>query len=227
MTSNPRYHLLENNCQHLVEALVAELCNGAHVEQAKLSEELEHVSPKIAMDMMASSLRSRIDVKNEGEDSEGVKEDVDVLKSLLKLYESHGSRKRNNSTAHAAIEAGDTPLAIMPPPPPVHESAPQLLMNAEHSSTSGLALQAAPLERSSPALLAPPMDRSAPALLGPSSYSERSPRLPARPTSRGMSPGPVYLSREPSPALPPRPSSSLSSHPITPPYFPPPPNGAG
>ncbi|KAH7038291.1 uncharacterized protein B0I36DRAFT_236552 [Microdochium trichocladiopsis] len=188
MSSNPRYHLLENNCQHLVEALVAELCNGAHVEQAKLSEELKDVSPKIAMDMMVARLRSRVDVKNEHEDSEDVKEDVAVLKSLLKLYDNHHRKKSN-----AAIDGSSDehqPLAIMP------------------------ATASPPTEQgSSPGLLAPP--------------PERSPPLPLRPSSRGLSPGPRRMSREPSPSLPPRPSSSLANTPVTPPYFPPPPTGAG
>jgi hypothetical protein len=82
MSSNPRYHLLDNNCQHLVEVLVKELCDGAHVSQAKLSEELSLVSPKIALDLMVARLRSKIDVKKEHEESEGVKEDVDLIKGL-------------------------------------------------------------------------------------------------------------------------------------------------
>lgn len=203
MSSHPRYHLLENNCQHLVEALVAELCNGAHVEQAKLSEELKEVSPKIAMDLMAARLRSRVDDKKEHEDSEDVKEDVAVLKSLIKFYDNHNSRKKSGSMD--AIEDGSAasssdeprrPLAIMPagePEPEPEPKAPQV---------------------ASQGLLMPP--------------GELSPPLPERPSSRGFSFGcPRSISREHSPSLPPRPNSSLGQAPITPPYFPPPPTGAG
>ncbi|KXJ94860.1 hypothetical protein Micbo1qcDRAFT_193917 [Microdochium bolleyi] len=268
MTSNPRYHLLENNCQHLVEALVAELCNGAHVEQAKLSEELEHVSPRIAMDLMAARLHSRMDVKNEKEDSEGVKEDVDVLKSLLKLYEKSSRKKHGKDTPEAiengdtplAIENGTAPLAIMPAPP--HESA----LSGTDQGVSTPALLYPPPETAPGQVAPPPADRSAPTLLHASPYGELSPPLPARPpssqgappnpafasgdtspallapfpagelspplpmrpsSSRGLSPGPGRDSGEASPALPPRPSSSMGNHPATPPYFPPPPNGAG
>lgn len=197
MSSNPRYHLLENNCQHLVEALVAELCNGAHVEQAKLSEELKEVSPKIAMDLMAARLRSRIDDKKEHEDSENVKEDVAVLKSLIKFYDHHNRKKgslaaiENGSTSSIAGDEHPRPLAIMPagePEPVIPQTA-------------------------SPGLLMPP--------------GEMSPPLPMRPSSRGLSPRPRSIAREHSPSLPPRPSSSLAHAPVTPPYFPPPPTGAG
>ena len=82
MLSHPRYHLIDSNCQHLVEDLVKDLCDGAHVSQAKLSEELSLVSPKIAMDLVVARFRSKIDVMHEHEDSETVKQDADIIKKL-------------------------------------------------------------------------------------------------------------------------------------------------
>lgn len=177
MTSNPRYHLLENNCQHLVEALVSELCNGAHVEQEKLSEELKHVSPKIAMDLMVARLRSRVDDKNEHEDSAEVKEDVDVLKGLLKLYDTHAKKKSQQT-----IEAPEVPLMIMPAPLP----------SPGDSEFGG----------NSAGLLMPPdaAGRSRSPSLPPRPGSQQSQSM-GRSASRGL-----MVEREKSPALPPRPN---------------------
>ncbi|KAF4983959.1 hypothetical protein FZEAL_751 [Fusarium zealandicum] len=80
MSLNPRYRLLSNNCQHLVETLVRELCNGKMISQAKLEEELSLASPKIARDLIASRLRSKLDVGGESEDSPAVKEYLDAFK---------------------------------------------------------------------------------------------------------------------------------------------------
>ncbi|KAJ4181066.1 PPPDE domain-containing protein [Fusarium falciforme] len=80
MELNPRYHLLSNNCQHLVDTLVKELCNGKVISQAKLDEELSLASPKIARDLMIARLRSKMDVGGESEDSPSVKEYLGALK---------------------------------------------------------------------------------------------------------------------------------------------------
>ncbi|KAM0424397.1 hypothetical protein ACHAPT_010317 [Fusarium lateritium] len=80
MELNPRYHLLSNNCQHLVDTLVKELCNGKVISQAKLDEELALASPKIARDLMIARLRSKVDVGGESEDSPVVKEYLGALK---------------------------------------------------------------------------------------------------------------------------------------------------
>ena len=80
MELNPRYHLLSNNCQHLVDTLVKELCNGKVISQAKLDEELSLASPKIARDLMIARLRSKMDVGGESEDSTSVKEYLGALK---------------------------------------------------------------------------------------------------------------------------------------------------
>lgn len=82
MALNPRYHLLSSNCQHLVESLVKDLCNGRVISQAKLDEELALASPKIARDLIVARLRSKVDVRGEKEDSETVKEDVDLIRQL-------------------------------------------------------------------------------------------------------------------------------------------------
>ncbi|WZH47658.1 uncharacterized protein QYS62_008814 [Fusarium acuminatum] len=78
---NPRYRLLSNNCQHLVDSLVKELCNGKVISQAKLDEELSLVSPKLARDLIVGRIRSKMDVGGESEDSPSIKEHLDAIKS--------------------------------------------------------------------------------------------------------------------------------------------------
>ncbi|KAM5360203.1 hypothetical protein ACJZ2D_013913 [Fusarium nematophilum] len=80
MALNPRYHLLSSNCQHLVETLVKELCNGKVISQAKLDEELALASPKIARDLIVARIRSKMDAGGESEDSPSVKEYLEGLK---------------------------------------------------------------------------------------------------------------------------------------------------
>ncbi|XXH05068.1 hypothetical protein Hte_011492 [Hypoxylon texense] len=82
MTLHPRYNLLSSNCQDLVESLVKQVCEGRMISQAKLSEELALASPKIALDLMVARLRSKIEVLDEHEDSDTVKDDVDLIKVL-------------------------------------------------------------------------------------------------------------------------------------------------
>jgi len=82
MTLRPRYDLLQNNCQHLVEELVRQLCDGKAITQAKLSEELAVASPKIARDLVVARLRTKLEAMHEREDSEDVKEDVEAIKTL-------------------------------------------------------------------------------------------------------------------------------------------------
>ncbi|ORY68184.1 uncharacterized protein BCR38DRAFT_422359 [Pseudomassariella vexata] len=82
MALNPRYHLLKNNCQTLVEDLVKELCDGGHISQSMLSEELNKISPKMALDLMTARLRSKVDDGDEKDDSKTVEEDVAVIKGL-------------------------------------------------------------------------------------------------------------------------------------------------
>lgn len=78
---NPRYRLLSNNCQHLVDSLVKELCNGKVISQAKLDEELSLVSPKLARDLIVGRIRSKMDVGGESEDSPSIKEHLETIKS--------------------------------------------------------------------------------------------------------------------------------------------------
>ncbi|KAI1771400.1 hypothetical protein F4818DRAFT_430164 [Hypoxylon cercidicola] len=82
MTLHPRYNLLSSNCQDLVESLVKQVCNGRIISQAKLSEELALASPKIALDLMVARLKSKMETLDEQEDSDTVKDDVDVIKVL-------------------------------------------------------------------------------------------------------------------------------------------------
>ncbi|KAL3602905.1 hypothetical protein FPOAC2_07221 [Fusarium poae] len=78
---NPRYSLLSNNCQHLVDSLVKELCNGKVISQAKLDEELSLASPKIARDLLVGRIRSKMDAGGESEDSPSIKEHLEAIKS--------------------------------------------------------------------------------------------------------------------------------------------------
>jgi hypothetical protein len=78
---NPRYRLLSNNCQHLVDSLVKELCNGKVINQAKLDEELSLASPKLARDLIVGRIRSKMDVGGESEDSPSIKEHLEAIKS--------------------------------------------------------------------------------------------------------------------------------------------------
>lgn len=78
---HPRYNLLTNNCQNLVESLVKLLCDGKVISQPMLNEELSLLSPKIARDLMVARLRSKLDASNEDEEREDVKEDADIIKT--------------------------------------------------------------------------------------------------------------------------------------------------
>ncbi|KAI2630710.1 hypothetical protein GGR54DRAFT_583830 [Hypoxylon sp. NC1633] len=82
MVLHPHYNILTSNCQDLAESLVKQLCDGRMISQAKLSEELSLVSPKIALELMIARVRSRIEELDENEDSDGVKADMDVIKGL-------------------------------------------------------------------------------------------------------------------------------------------------
>ncbi|OTA66424.1 hypothetical protein K449DRAFT_430732 [Hypoxylon sp. EC38] len=82
MTLHPHYHLLTSNCQDLAESLVKQLCDGKIISQAKLSEELSLASPKIALNLMVARLRSKIEILELHEDSDTIKEDMDVIKGL-------------------------------------------------------------------------------------------------------------------------------------------------
>ncbi|KZM25229.1 uncharacterized protein EKO05_0007386 [Ascochyta rabiei] len=82
IAENKRYSLLSNNCQHLTENLIKELCNGRMISQAKLEEEIRLVSPKIARDLMVAKLRSKLEREDQKEDSESVQSDVFTIKEL-------------------------------------------------------------------------------------------------------------------------------------------------
>ncbi|KAJ4983601.1 hypothetical protein SVAN01_10920 [Stagonosporopsis vannaccii] len=82
IAANKRYNLLSNNCQHLTENLIKELCNGKMISQAKLEEEIRLLSPKIARDLMVTRLRSKLEKEDQKEDSESVQNDVFTMKEL-------------------------------------------------------------------------------------------------------------------------------------------------
>lgn len=89
MAIHPRYNLLTNNCQTLVENLVKLLCDGKVISQPMLNEELSLISPKIARDIMVAKLRSKLDKSNEDEEREDVKEDVDIIKAWFHKIQHH------------------------------------------------------------------------------------------------------------------------------------------
>lgn len=90
MAVNPRYNLVSNNCQTLVESLVRLLCDGTAISEPMLKQELEALSPKITSDLMVARLRSKLDAVNGDSDADtdakadraGVKEDADIIKAL-------------------------------------------------------------------------------------------------------------------------------------------------
>ena len=92
MAVNPRYNLLSNNCQTLVESLVKLLCDGTAISEPMLEQELAALSPKITSDLMVARLRSKLDTVHGDSDADadakadraGVKEDVDIIKALWK-----------------------------------------------------------------------------------------------------------------------------------------------
>ncbi|EHA57717.1 hypothetical protein MGG_05463 [Pyricularia oryzae 70-15] len=84
MALNPKYSLLESNCQHLAETLMKALCDGRIVSQHKLDEELKMVSPKMAMDMMMNKLDFKLDSSDSkgAVDSNEVKNEVNIIGEL-------------------------------------------------------------------------------------------------------------------------------------------------
>ncbi|KAF3767557.1 hypothetical protein M406DRAFT_41078, partial [Cryphonectria parasitica EP155] len=48
ISEHPRYNLFSNNCQHLAEQLVRELCNGKVISQANLGVEAKMLSTKLS-----------------------------------------------------------------------------------------------------------------------------------------------------------------------------------
>lgn len=74
ISSHPRYNLFSNNCQHLAEELVRELCNGKIISQANLGEEVKLLSTRISsvllmkMHLDLDSLRElKSDIKTAGD----------------------------------------------------------------------------------------------------------------------------------------------------------------
>ncbi|KAI0409033.1 hypothetical protein F4802DRAFT_593883 [Xylaria palmicola] len=100
LTEHPRYNLLSSNCQHLVEILVGELCDGKTLSQAKLDEELRLASPRVARDLLVARLRSKLDAKDTKEQQqqqqqyENIEDDVSTIKALERtMTEREGSRR--------------------------------------------------------------------------------------------------------------------------------------
>ncbi|KAI1133132.1 hypothetical protein F5Y10DRAFT_229456 [Nemania abortiva] len=82
LAAHPRYNLLSSNCQHLVETLVRELCDGKTISQAKLEEELHLASPRVARDLLVARLRSKLDAKEIKEHQEDFENEVNSIKAL-------------------------------------------------------------------------------------------------------------------------------------------------
>ncbi|KAI1489812.1 hypothetical protein F5X96DRAFT_639127 [Biscogniauxia mediterranea] len=100
MSLHPRYNLIKANCQDLVESLVKELCHGSVIHNAKLSEEIRQLTPKISMDLMIARLRSKMELTDAKEDSNSVQEDMDVInhfwKKVKRRSQDGGKNKTNN-----------------------------------------------------------------------------------------------------------------------------------
>ncbi|KAH7165260.1 hypothetical protein EDB81DRAFT_877650 [Dactylonectria macrodidyma] len=95
MALNPNYRLLSNNCQHLVDSLVKELCNGKVISQAKLEEELSLASPKIARDLIVAKFRSRKEAKKLKEENED--SDSETIKDFFENWKKKGWRDGRSS----------------------------------------------------------------------------------------------------------------------------------
>ncbi|KAJ8127742.1 hypothetical protein O1611_g5895 [Lasiodiplodia mahajangana] len=93
LTAHPKYNLLSSNCQHLVETLVRELCDGKTISQAKLEEELRLASPRLARDLLVARLRSKLDAKEIKEQHEDFEDEVNTIKALERtMTEREGLR---------------------------------------------------------------------------------------------------------------------------------------
>lgn len=74
ISANPKYNLFSNNCQHLTEELVKDLCNGKVISQANLGKEVKGISTKLSSVLLMKihlndkSLRElRSDIKTAGD----------------------------------------------------------------------------------------------------------------------------------------------------------------
>ncbi|KAI1153998.1 hypothetical protein F4825DRAFT_448931 [Nemania diffusa] len=92
LTAHPRYNLLSSNCQHLVEILVKELCDGKTISQAKLEEELHLASPRVVRDLLVARLRSKLDAKETKEPYEEFEDEVNTIKTLERTITERESR---------------------------------------------------------------------------------------------------------------------------------------
>ncbi|KAI1375059.1 hypothetical protein F4677DRAFT_424493 [Hypoxylon crocopeplum] len=100
MALHPHYNIVTSNCQDLAEDLVRQLCNGRIISQAKLSEELSLISPKIALDLMVARMRSKVEVLNELEDSDEIKADMEVIKGLWHEHQHRLLIKQKQTGRH-------------------------------------------------------------------------------------------------------------------------------
>lgn len=74
ISDHPRYNLFNNNCQHLAETLVRELCNGKVISQQNLGVETKMLSTKLSstllmkMHLDADALRElKSEIKSAGD----------------------------------------------------------------------------------------------------------------------------------------------------------------
>jgi len=95
MSLNPRYNILTKNCQHLVEQMVKEVCDGKVISQWKLSEELARSAPKIGLYVMIARLAADVLDGKKSVDSKTVIRDIKFIKGLrdLEKQKSQGKKK--------------------------------------------------------------------------------------------------------------------------------------
>ncbi|KAI0106531.1 hypothetical protein GGR51DRAFT_518004 [Nemania sp. FL0031] len=100
LTVHPRYNLLSSNCQHLVETLVRDLCDGKAISQAKLEEELRLASPRLARDLLVARLKSKIDAKETKEQHEDFEDEVNTIKALERTMTERERDAANTAHDH-------------------------------------------------------------------------------------------------------------------------------
>lgn len=85
MANRPKYNVLTNNCQTLVEDMVKELCDGKIITQWKLDQELARAAPKIGLYVMIARLAADVLGGKRTLDSATAVRDMDFIKSLRDL----------------------------------------------------------------------------------------------------------------------------------------------
>ncbi|KAH8907782.1 hypothetical protein BR93DRAFT_566181 [Coniochaeta sp. PMI_546] len=82
--SNPRYNILTNNCQNMVEKLVKDICNNKIISKQKLSEELVLASPRIGLYLMVAKVAGNVFLGGTSLNDSSVTRDLNIIKGLWK-----------------------------------------------------------------------------------------------------------------------------------------------